>query len=540
MQTLNLETKFQATGEGLISGYASLFGGDPDSQNDVIAPNAFSQSLAQHKAAGTQPLMLWSHDQSKPVGVWLDIKEDSAGLRVTGQLILSSQGGKDAYELLKAGALNGLSIGFITKDFERRSGGGRTLKDIDLQEISLVTIPSAKRARVTSIKSASADTPADTAQHGEVIMTLETTDAAPEAETKDFDPAVFEEKHAAFDTRLTSLEGGLETITKSAQRIEQKLNRPGVSLEQEKPGESEMKAFSHYIKSGLETKDLDKATSGGGYLAPTQFGNEIIKNLVLFSPVRQYARVTNIGAAEFKTPKRTGTMSAAWVAEKAARSETQPTYGEVTLTPYEMACYVDVSNQLLEDNQYNLVNELSLDIAEEFGRLEGSAFINGDGSGKPSGILTDTDIPQVAGGAAAALNADGLIDLFHDLPSFYAANGAWGMNRSTIGAVRKLKDGNGRYLWTDPVSEGNPPSILGRPVVEMPDMPDVAANALSVMFGDLAQGYRIVDRVSLSVMRDPYTIATTGQTRFHARRRVGGAVVKPEAIRLMKIATSVS
>lgn len=540
MHKRDLEIKFQATEEGLISGYASVFGGTPDSHGDVITSGAFQASLAEHKAAGTQPLMLWAHDQTKPIGKWLSIKEDSQGLSVSGQINLETQAGREAYALLKSRAFDGLSIGYRVTDFERRSPRGRTLKSIDLQEISLVTLPSNKGTRITDVKSALAVTPASTAQHMEAQLSTQPTDAAPEAETKDIDLSVFEEKQAAFDDRLSGLEGSVETITKTSQRIEQKLNRPGLSLETEKPGEIEAKAFTHYLKSGLETKDLDKATSGGGFLAPTQFGNEIIKNLIQFSPVRQYARITNIGGSEYKTPKRTGTMTAAWVAEKAARSETQPTYDDVTLTPYEIACYVDVSNQLLEDNQYNLVNELSLDFAEEFGRLEGSAFINGDGSGKPSGILTDTDIPQVAGGHASQLQADALIDLFHALPSFYAANGAWGMNRTTIGAVRKLKDSNGRYLWTDPVSEGNPPSILGRPVVEMVDMPDVAANSLAVMFGDLNQGYRIVDRVSLSVMRDPYSIATTGQTRFHARRRVGGSVVKPEALRILKIATSVS
>ena len=114
------------------------------------------------------------------------------------------------------------------------------------------------------------------------------------------------------------------------------------------------------------------------------------------------------------------------------------------------------------------------------------------------------------------------------------------MNRTTIGAVRKMKAGDGDYLWRDSLSEGNPPTILGRPVVELPDMPDVAADANPIVFGDMRQGYRIVDRVALSVLRDPYSRATNGQTRFHARRRVGGDVVKAEALRLLKVATAIT
>lgn len=540
MERLDLEVKFSTSEAGLLSGYASIFDGEPDSYGDVIARGAFAASLRQYKAAGAAPLLLWQHDPSEPIGVWLELREDQTGLFVSGRLVLDTRRGQEAYALLKAGALNGLSIGYRAKSHERRPGGGRLLKEIDLIEISLVSIPAASAARITSVKSARAELPAmKAAFKGTRIMADQQT-TAPEADQNEDRIGAVEEAVAGIDARLTTLEDSMGNVAKSTARIEQKLARPGVIAQKaEEPGAVEIKAFAAYARhgeaAGVELKNLTLAGTGG-YLAPPEFIKEVVKNLVAFSPVRQHARILSIGAAEARMPKRTGALTASWVSETGDRSSTEPAYGEITLTPHEAACFVDVSNALLEDNQYNLQGELAADFAEEFGRLEGLAFVSGTGAGQPAGILVDADIEAVETGAAAAITADSLIDLFHDLPGFYAANAVWGMNRSTIGVVRKLKNAGGDYLWRDTLSDGNPPTILGRPVIELPDMPDIAANATPVMFGDLKQGYRIVDRLALSVMRDPYSMATKGQTRFHARRRVGGAVVKPEAIRLLKVA----
>lgn len=545
MERLEIETKFQTADAGLLSGYASVFGGKPDSYGDVIAPGAYAASLKEHREAGTVPLMLWQHDPNNPIGRWFDIKEDETGLHVTGQLVLDTVKGREAHALLKARALNGLSIGYRVIDFERLPGGGRLLKQIELIEISLVSIPAASSARITSVKSASAEQPATTVAFKRTSNMADQQTAAPEADTEEDRIGTLEETVTGIDTRLTALEESVGNVAKAAGRIEQKLARPGlIQTKSIEPQDIEAKAFGTYVRQGpeaaaAELKNLTLATNGGGYLAPTEFVKEVVKNLVQFSPIRQYARVMSIGSAEAKMPKRTGTLTAGWVSETGARTSTEPTYGEVTLTPHEAACYVDVSNALLEDNQYNLQGELSADLAEEFGRLEGLAFVSGTGTGQPKGILTDTTIPQVASGDASEVTPDALMDLFHSLPGFYASNAVWGMNRTTIGIVRKFKDSAGWYLWQPSMADGQPATLLGRPVVELPDMPDVAANAVPVMFGDLKQGYRIVDRLSLSVMRDPYSVATTGQTRFHARRRVGGDVVKPEAIRLLKVATSV-
>jgi HK97 family phage major capsid protein len=237
-------------------------------------------------------------------------------------------------------------------------------------------------------------------------------------------------------------------------------------------------------------------------------------------------------------PRRTGRPTGGWVGETESRPATGSTYGQAEIPIDEFACYVDVSNKLLEDAAVDVAAEVAFDVAEEFGRGEGAAFVAGDGAKKPLGFMSDANVSYTAGGDASVILADGLIDLFYALAPFYRQRAVWMLNGSTLAAIRKLKDGIGNYLWMPGLVAGQPETILGRPAVEAVDMPDVAGNAYPVVFGDFSTGFRIYDRVALSLIRDPYTQATVGLTRFHARRRVGGRVVRAEAIRKLKIATS--
>jgi HK97 family phage major capsid protein len=257
----------------------------------------------------------------------------------------------------------------------------------------------------------------------------------------------------------------------------------------------------------------------GGYLAPAEFSREVDKNIVQFSPIRQAARVGATASGSVIIPRRTGAPTAHWVGETETRTETGSTYGQVEIPVEEIAAYVDVSNKLLEDAAVDIAAEVAFDLAEEFGRIEGVAFVSGDGVKKPSGFMSDANISYTPGGDASAIKADGLIDLYYALKPFYRQRGTWMMNGSTIAAVRKLKDpATGAYLWQPALAAGTPETLLGRPIVEAVDMPDVSGNAFPIAFGDFASGYRIYDRVALSLLRDPYSVATSGLTRFHARR----------------------
>lgn len=350
---------------------------------------------------------------------------------------------------------------------------------------------------------------------------------------------------ATFETRMGEVKTELKAAKDRADALEVKLDRPGAHERKDGEPTIERKAFVGFVRHGVERMQADEVKAlrvaddtKGGFLAPGEFSTELLKEIVQFSPVRSAARVGSMSVGSIKIPRRTGRITAQWVDEIEERSRTEPAYGMTALEAHEMSCYVDVSNQLLEDSAINIEAELSFDFAEEFGRLEGTAFVNGDGVKKPLGIMSDPTVPTVPSGQANAVTGDALIDLFYALPPAYRNSGAWMMNSTTIASLRKFKDGQGNYLWQPGLQGGQPATILGRPIVEAIDMPDIAAGATPILYGDIAAAYRIYDRVGLSVLRNPYTLDVYGQTRFTARRRVAGSVVRPEAIRKLRVAAN--
>ncbi len=319
---------------------------------------------------------------------------------------------------------------------------------------------------------------------------------------------------------------------------------------------AEAKAYFDYLRHGTRdepnpggaalTRDEMKALSVGtdptaGYLAPVEFAREIIKSEIEFSPLRAVARVRQTSRRSLQMPKRRGTFGALWTAESAVRGETEGlTYGLEEFPTHEMYALLDVSEQMMEDSEFSLEEELQQEFSEQFAVTEGAAFVTGNGSGKPEGILQNSEVGETVSGSAASIadatgQANGLIDLYHDLKTGYALQGWWLLNRATLGEVRKMKDGQNNYIWQPGLANGVPNTILGQAYLEVPDMPDVAAGAVPIVFGDLRRAYTIVDRISLSILRDPFTQATSGNIRFIARRRVGGQVVLAEAIRKLKV-----
>lgn len=336
----------------------------------------------------------------------------------------------------------------------------------------------------------------------------------------------------------------LDGFQEQIDRIETEVRRPGGGGGKNH-GSVEMRAWEEFLRRGPDAVDRKNAltlsddTAGGGYLAPDQFIADLARNVVLFSPIRQLARVTQISAGAAIMPRRTGRMTGVWVGETQARSSTQPTYGQDRFDVREMACFTDISNSQLEDSAFDMLAELTLDYAEEFGRLEGAGFVNGAGPLQPEGFMTNPDVPSVNSGAATAISADALIDMQQTLPQPYRGSAVWVCNGiSCVSAIRKLKDGEGRYLLesvTSGMAQAPSLTLLGRPLVEAPDMPDIGAGSYPLILADWQQFYRVFDRVALSVMRDPYSVATSGLTRFHARRRVAGGVRKSEAAIKLKI-----
>lgn len=326
------------------------------------------------------------------------------------------------------------------------------------------------------------------------------------------------------------------------------------------------KVYEKYLRFG-EAKALSSEEQkvlqvsndpAGGYLAPPTFIQDIIKAVVLYSPMRSLVNVIKSGSTEVQLPKRTRTAAATRVGEASTRSESQnPLWGLMKLTAPEMYAEARVTQANLEDSAFNLEQLLSDEFSEQFGVLEGYEVINGTGVGECLGFLDasaagpSTPIAYtVSGGAttiagASGSEADGLINLFHNVKTAYASKGTWVLNRASLGKVRLLKDTAGRYLWQaggNPSGVGGldasaPGTILGAPYVEAPDMPNEGSGAFPIAFGDWKRAYTLVDRVELAITRDPFTLASTGQVKFFARRRVGGQVVLGEAIRLLKCST---
>lgn len=348
------------------------------------------------------------------------------------------------------------------------------------------------------------------------------------------------------ETRLAAIGTEVAEVRARQDRVETIARRPGAATEQRQENDIEVRAFSTYLRSGREALGADEIRSlhisdgtAGGFLAPSQFSAELLKNVVNVSPIRALATVTAITGSELILPKMTGTSTAQWVSETGTRPNSEPTFGQVSIVPAEAAVYIDISRRLLEDAGVNVEAEVSAMLATDFSRLEGAAFVAGDGVGKPRGIVVHPDLPVLVNGHATTLNPDKLIALMYAVKPAHRSRGAWMMNGASIAAVRSLKSStSGEYMFKESLADGVPATLLGRPVYEVADLDDVASDKLPILFGDWATGYRVVDKVGLSILSDPYSQATNGLVRLHARRRVGGEFVMPEAVMALKMATS--
>lgn len=274
-------------------------------------------------------------------------------------------------------------------------------------------------------------------------------------------------------------------------------------------------------------------------LAPTDFVQDIIKQIILYSPIRDIVTVRQTENKSILFPTRTATFAAAWVAEQASRPETIGLkYGQEEIMNHEMYALVLITYADMEDAYFDMAQQIQMECAEQFAVTEGAAFVNGNGVGKPEGLLQNANISYDPSGSGTAIIADGLITIAYNLKSAYAKNATWLMNRNTLGQVRQLKDSYGQYLWQPGIASDIPNTILDHPYMEVPDLPNVAGNAYPILFGDFKRGYVIVDRVSMVMTRLTERYADLGQIGFIARKRVGGQVVLPEAIRKLKISTS--
>lgn len=314
-------------------------------------------------------------------------------------------------------------------------------------------------------------------------------------------------------------------------------------------------AFNAYVRGGevgglksLEGKALSVGSDpDGGYLVPDETEMTINRALKDISPIRAIAGVRQVSSSVYKRPFAVSGLDTGWVGEAAARAETAtPTLSELSFPTMELYAMPAATASLLDDSAVNIDEWLAEEVRIAFAEQEGNAFIAGDGINKPKGFLTYPTIANsswtwgnvgtIATGASGALpssNAgDVLIDLAYAVKSSYRVNAHFVMNRATQAQVRKLKDGDGTYLWQPSIEPGQAPTLMGFPVAEAEDMLDIAADSLSIAFGDFRRGYLIVDRVGVRVLRDPYSAKP--YVLFYTTKRVGGGVQDFDAIKLLK------
>lgn len=360
-----------------------------------------------------------------------------------------------------------------------------------------------------------------------------------------FDDVVTRDKLEAVNARVGDLQSALD-----AANLKMAALTLGASDgRQVKDGEYS-NAFSAHMRKGDVQASLNKGVADeGGYLAPTEWDRTITDKLVNVSPMRQLATVVTTSKAAFSKLFNLRGTGSGWVGETAARPETSTAeFGAVTYTPMELYANAAATQGMLDDAEINLEAWLAGEIETEFAAKEGLAFVSGNAATQPKGFLTYVTgganaaahpfgaIGLINSGVATGVTADALVDLVYALPSQFEANARFAMNKKTLGVIRKLKDGDGNFLWQPSFVAGQPSTVLGHAATEVADMPDLAASSKSIAFGDFKAGYLIVDRIGTRILRDPYS--NKPYVMFYVTKRVGGGLLNPEAIKVLNTAVN--
>lgn len=308
------------------------------------------------------------------------------------------------------------------------------------------------------------------------------------------------------------------------------------------------------IDGGVEMKSLSGASGAeGGFAVPREIDGLIAATLKSLSPIRSLASVVQTGTSGYRKLIATGATAAGWVGETAPRPETASrSFAEIAPPSGELYANPAASQAMLDDAMFDVEAWLADEIARQFAVAEGAAFVTGSGVNRPKGFLTHATtnekdgvrafgtVQYVASGAsgnfAAVSPQDRLVELIHALRPPYRQGASWVMNSDTLARIRKFKTSDGAFIWQPGLVEGQAATLLGYPVIEAEDMPDVAADSLSIAFGNFRDAYLIADRGETRILRDPFS--NKPFVHFYATKRVGGALVNSEAVKFLKFAAS--
>lgn len=356
------------------------------------------------------------------------------------------------------------------------------------------------------------------------------------------------------DGHLQRINDALDQHKSRMDRMETVHARPGremKSLGYNGDDQAEYKsAFNMYLRKGMDSgleqiqsKALSVGTdANGGFLVPNQMADLIVSIVNESSPLRALATVETISSDSLDIIEDVTDMDAAWGDETTVRSAetTSSTLGRNTIDTFELYAQPQATQKLVDDSSINIEEWVARKVADKMARLEAAAFVGGNGTTQPKGILTYTagtafgQIQQINSGTSAVVTADSLVQLYFSLKDEYARNATFLMHRTTVQAVRLLKEATtNQYLWQPGLTAGTPNTLLGVPVALAADMPVAAAASLSVAVGDFKRGYLIVDRIGIRTLRDPFT--SKPFVKFYTTKRVGGEVVNTDAIKILKL-----
>ena len=359
--------------------------------------------------------------------------------------------------------------------------------------------------------------------------------------------------HAEIECKLNKQEERLNMLDRKSVN----LNRPALaaSAETEAPHQ---KAFEAYVRTGeddalrgleLEGKAMSTAVAAdGGYLVDPVTSDNIQSVLKATSSLRQVANVVNVEATSYDVLVDHSDIGAGWATETAAATETgTPSIDRIAIPLHELSALPKASQRLLDDAAFDIESWLADRIADKFARAEAAAFVSGDGVDKPTGFLNHVQVADdswswgnvgyIATGVDGDFgSADSIVDLVYTLGARYRAGAVFVMNSKTAGLVRKLKDADGRFLWSDGLAAAEPARLMGYPVVIAEDMPDASTNGAAIAFGNFKAGYTIAERPELRILRDPFSAKPN--VLFYASKRIGGDISDFAAIKLLKFAIS--
>lgn len=350
--------------------------------------------------------------------------------------------------------------------------------------------------------------------------------------------------YTALERETDELEARIERMQRAQDRESRAKSLTDVTREQAPEARQKREAFLSFVRTGDEAMRRGLIASDdtkGGVFATAELLPGIEKTELELTPLRSLATVRTTSNRSVKFNRRNGTFAAAWTGETSARTETDGLrYIQDEIPTHELYARVVISQQDLEDASVDLEAIINEEAGEQFAVAESTAFLTGNGVQKPLGITIDTAVSDTNSGSNGDFDGDDLIDILYSLKATYGANATWLLNRTTLRKIRKLK-ANNEYIWT-PMSQhsgslagGMAPVILDRPYVIAPEMSSTGTTGnISVVCADVRRGYMIVDRVGISVLRDPYTDGANGNVILHMRKRVGGQVIRAEAIARLK------